>query len=74
MFMSWTTTDLLEVSARVSSKVTTNGSFRGKGNSKINFFEAIILNQKWKSATEVIHAFKMILEGLYLLQLYIFCK
>ena len=72
--MSWTTTDLLEVSARVSSKVTTNGSFRRKRNSKINFFEAIILNQKRKRATEVIHAFKMILEGLYLLQLYIFCK
>ena len=72
--MSWTTTDLLEVSARVSSKVTTNGSFRRKRNSKINFFEAIILNQIRKRATEVIHAFKMILEGLYLLQLYIFCK
>ena len=33
------------MSARVSSKVATNCSFRGKRISKINIFEAIILNQ-----------------------------
>ena len=40
-----TATHFLEVCARVSSKVATNGSFRGKRISKINIFEAIILNQ-----------------------------
>ena len=44
-FIPWTTTYFLEVSARVSPKETTNGSFRGKQISKISFFEAIILKQ-----------------------------
>ena len=72
--MSSTTTDFLEVSEHVSSKLTTNGSIRGKRTSKINIFEAIILNQKRRSATKVIHVFKMVLKGLYLLQLYVFWK
>ena len=73
-FGSWTTTDFLEVNARVSWKVVTNGSFRSKRTSKISIFEAIILNQKWRSATEVIHVFDMVLEGLSLFQLYFFWK
>ena len=44
-FIPWTTTHFLEVCARVSPKVTTNGSFRGKQILKSNFFEAIILKQ-----------------------------
>ena len=40
-----TTTHFLELSEFVSPKVTTNGSFKGKQISKINIFEAIILNQ-----------------------------
>ena len=44
MFMPWTTTYFLEVSARVSSKIATNCSFRGKRTSKISFFDAVILN------------------------------
>ena len=50
------------MSARVSLKVATNGSFKGKRTSKINIFEAIILNQKWRSATEVIHVFEIVLK------------
>ena len=61
--MSSTTTDFLEVSEHVSSKLTTNGSIRGKRTSKINIFEAIILNQKRRSATKVIHVFKMVLKA-----------
>ena len=38
MLMSCATTDFLEVSARVSSNVVTNGSLRGKRISKINIF------------------------------------
>ena len=48
--MSWTTTDFLEVSTRVLSKVATNGFL-------FNIFEAIILDQKWRSVNEVIHVF-----------------
>ena len=44
-FIPWTTTHFLKLYARVSPKVTTNGSFRGKQISKISFFEAIILKQ-----------------------------
>ena len=44
-FTTWTTVHFLEVSAHVSSKVTTNGSFRGKEISKVSIFEAIILKQ-----------------------------
>ena len=54
MFMSWTITDFLEVSGRVLSKVATNGVFRGKRTS-------VILNQKWRSATEGIHVFRVFL-------------
>ena len=68
------TSDFLEVGARVSSKVATNRSFRDKQTSKINNFDAIILNQKRRSVTEVNHVFEMVLKGLYLLQLYIFWK
>ena len=41
---------------------------------KNSIFEAIILKQKRRGATEVIHVFEMVLEGLCLLQLYIFRK
>ena len=61
MFMSWTATDFLEVSARVLSKIATNGCLRGKQTSKINIFGAIILNPKRGSATEVIHVFRLFL-------------
>ena len=44
-FITWTTVHFLEVCAHVSSKVTTNGSFRGKETSKVSIFEAIILKQ-----------------------------
>ena len=44
-FITWKTVHFLEVCARVSSKVTTNGSFRGKEISKVSIFEAIILKQ-----------------------------
>ena len=37
--MPWITTDFREVSARVLSKIATNGSFRSKRISKINIFE-----------------------------------
>ena len=66
MLMSQTTTDFLEVSARVSSKVANNGSFRGKRILKINTFEAIILNQKWRSGKKIIYFFIIILEFVYL--------
>ena len=69
MFKSWATTDFLEKSAHVSLKVATNVSFRG---TRTSVFEATILNQKQRIATEVILVFEMILEGLYLLQVYIF--
>ena len=59
MFMYWKTTNFLKVSASVLSKVATNDLFRGKRTSKLNIFEAIILNQKRRSATEVIHVFKL---------------
>ena len=72
IFMSSTTTDFLKVREHVSSKLTTNGSIRRQGTSKINIFEAIILNQKRRSATKVLRVFKMVLQGLYFLQLYIF--
>ena len=55
MLISWTTTGFLDVSALVSSKVATNGSFRGKRISKISFFEAIILNQKWSNGKKIIY-------------------
>ena len=58
------TSDFLEVGARVSSKVATSRSFRDKQTSKINNFEAIILNQKWRSVTEVNHVFEMVLKGI----------
>ena len=74
MLKSWTATDFLEVSARVSLKGATNCSFRSKRTSKINIFEAIILNEKRRSAIEVIHVFEMVFEGLYILQLFIFWK
>ena len=44
-FIPGTATHFLEVSARLSPKVTTNSSFRGKEISKISFFKAIILKQ-----------------------------
>ena len=44
-FIPWTTIHFLELCARVSRKVTTNGSFRGKQILKISIFEAIILSQ-----------------------------
>ena len=72
--MSSTTTYFLEVSGRVSSKVATNGSFRGKRISKMNIFEAIILSKERRSASEVIRVFVVVLEGPHLLQLYIFWK
>ena len=56
-----TTTPFLEVRARVSPKVTTNGSFRGKQISKISFFEAIILKQNERMKPKYF-AFLMILE------------
>ena len=71
MLMSWTTSDFLEVSAHVSSKVPTNGSFRGKRISKINIFEAIILNQRCRSGNKVIYIFIIILECVYLAPRYI---
>ena len=55
MLISQTTTDFLDASARVKSKVATNGSFRGKPISKINIFETIILNQKWRSGKKIIY-------------------
>ena len=55
-------------------EVATNGTLIGKRISKIYIFEAIIPNQKQRSVTEVIHVFEMVLESLYLLQLYIFWK
>ena len=59
MFMSWTAAGFLEVSARVLSKTAANGCLRGTQTSKINIFEAIILNQKRGRATEVIHVFRL---------------
>ena len=47
------------MSARVSFKVATNGFFRDKRTSKINIFKVIILNQKRRNATEVIHVFEI---------------
>ena len=41
IFMSWITTDFLEVSARVSSKVATDGSFTGKQTSKISILKLL---------------------------------
>ena len=64
----------LELYARVSPKVTTNGSFRGKQISKISFSEAIILKQRRRSVTEEIYLFMLILECLCLEQLQIFWK
>ena len=55
-------------------EVATNGTLIGKRTSKMYIFEAIIPNQKQRSVTEVIHVFEMVLESLYLLQLYIFWK
>ena len=61
MFLSCTATSYLEVSALVLSKTAANGCLRGTQTSKINIFEAIILNQKRGSATEVIHVFRLFL-------------
>ena len=69
--MTWKTTDILEVSARVLSEVATNRSFRGKRISKINIFEAIILNQKWRSGNKVVYFLMIILECIYPALLYI---
>ena len=66
-----TATHFLEVCARVSSKVATNGSFRGKRISKINNFEAIVLNKKWRSGKKIIYFFIIILECVYLALRYI---
>ena len=71
MLMSWTTTGFLRVSACVSSKVATNGLFRGERISKINIFEVIILNQKWSNGKKVIYFFIIILEFIYLALRYI---
>ena len=71
MPMSWTTTGFLGVSACVSSKVATNGLFRGERISKINIFEVIILNQKWSNGKKVIYFFIIILEFIYLALRYI---
>ena len=57
-----TSTYFLEVSVGLSLKVATNGSFRSRETSKIKTFEAIILKQKWRSATKVIYFLMMILE------------
>ena len=59
------------MSARVSSTVATNGSFRGKRISKIKIFEAIILNQKSRSGKNIIYIFIIILECVYLALRYI---
>ena len=61
----------MEVSTRVSSKVATNGSFRGKFISRINIFETIILNQKWRSGNKLIYCFMIILEWVYFVVRYI---
>ena len=71
MLMSWATTGFLGVSACVSSKVATNGLFRGERISKINIFEVIILNQKWSNGKKVIYFFIIILEFIYLALRYI---
>ena len=39
---------------------------------KISIFEAIILRQKQKSATKVMHVFVTVLEGPYLLYIYMY--
>ena len=67
-------TYFLEVSARVSYRVATNGLFRDKKSSKISIFDAIITKQKRRRATKTIYVFERISEYSYLVQLHIFWK
>ena len=56
-FSPFLNTLFLEVNARVSDKVVTSGTFRGKQTCKNSIFEAIILNQKQRSATKKSYIF-----------------
>ena len=56
-FSPFLTTLFLEVNARVSDKVVTSDTFRGKQTCKNSIFEAIILNQKQRSATKKSYMF-----------------
>ena len=67
-------TYFLEVGARVSLKVTAKKFFRGKRVRKFSLFKAIILKQKFKSATEKNGVPLINLALLYLVQLHIFWK
>ena len=54
MLMPNSGTYLLEMSAHISLKVATKGSFGAKKFRKFSIFQAIILKQKGRSATEKI--------------------
>ena len=62
------------MSAHYSLKVATSGFLRGEKPQKLSFSEAIILNRKLRSATEVIHVFAIIVEDPYFIKLHIFWK
>ena len=61
-FIPFTTIYYLQVSARVLSKLVTNGYFRVSKTSAKNIFEALILKQIRKNAIDAIDIFVMFLE------------
>lgn len=61
-FIPFTTIYYLQVSARVLSKLVTNGYFRVRKTSAKNIFEALILKQIRKNAIDAIDIFVMFLE------------
>ena len=72
--MLYSATYFLEVGARISLKVTTKGSLRGKKNSKNRAFKVALLKQKQRGATKKFEDFLKYLALLYLVQLHIFRK
>ena len=69
IFIPCLTISFSEVTASISLNAATYVSLTVRKTSKMS-----ILKQKWVSATKVIHAFWMTLQGSYLEQLYIFQK
>ena len=67
-------TYLLEVAARVSLKVATKGSVRGKKNSQNLDVYDVFLKQKGRSGTKLFKMCFINLAALYLVQLHIFWK
>ena len=74
MLMLAPNTYFLEVSARLSLKVVTKASFRGKEVLKFSIFKVFFLKQKRRSATKNNEVPLMNLTLLYLVQLHIFWK